>query len=275
MRFVFALLLTLVCHSLIADTHPLWVLPDGVPDPITADGHYSTNISFTTEAYQLDALSKVVAEANLVANQLELQELRPIVATNLIGGFIHPFGFAYTHQKIGNITTSNYCYFVSVGNRFSYLSRNGWRADCKEYQTKYIWPTDMLDTNAAVLLAGTWLRAAQMDVAALDHDLHLVVKPDNEAAAVPQGSFVPVYYVAWCKEWVDIPGIVSNTKPKWTAVASVRLFLPTKTLLEMRVEDPKYILRPPIVFTNLAFLLSPTNRPGDIHGLVQKKGADR
>jgi hypothetical protein len=60
----------------------------------------------------------------------------------------------------------------------------------------------------------------------------------------------PVYYVSWLKKTGGIGG-----------VASVRLFLPAKTLLQFRVEDSKYILRPPIAFTNLAELLSQTNAP--------------
>jgi hypothetical protein len=43
-------------------------------------------------------------------------------------------------------------------------------------------------------------------------------------------------------------------------MASVALFMPTKTLLQLRVEDTQYILRKPLQITNLDFLLSPSNK---------------
>jgi hypothetical protein len=44
-------------------------------------------------------------------------------------------------------------------------------------------------------------------------------------------------------------------------VAYVTLFAPTKTLLQLKVYDPKYILRKPLAFTNLAALFPDTNAP--------------
>jgi len=44
------------------------------------------------------------------------------------------------------------------------------------------------------------------------------------------------------------------------SVADVELFLPTKKLLQLDVDDPKYILRKPLVFTNLASLFPGTGR---------------
>jgi hypothetical protein len=185
----------------------------------------------------------------------------PITKTNLIGEFISPFGFAYTDQKIGNVTTSNYCYCVSIGNKFSYVNEVGWEDECKDYQKEYLWPIEKMDTNAAYQLATQWLMAVHMDVKALNRDLPLIIKMDNEVVWAPPGKFVPVYYVAWRKKMAEIPGLESADKNEWVAMASVRLFAPTKTLLELRVEDSKYILRPPIVFTNLAELLKQTNAP--------------
>lgn len=58
-------------------------------------------------------------------------------------------------------------------------------------------------------------------------------------------SFVPVYSVSWVSTAAG-----SSTK------ASVRLLAPTRTLLSLRVEESKYILRKPLQFTNLQELLS-------------------
>ncbi len=74
-------------------------------------------------------------------------------------------------------------------------------------------------------------------------------------AFTPEGDsgemFVPVYWVDWTLPEQEGHG----------STASVELFLPDKTIRQLRVEDAKYILRPPIVFTNLAELLSQTNTP--------------
>lgn len=62
--------------------------------------------------------------------------------------------------------------------------------------------------------------------------------------------FVPIYEVVW----------TSRKKPEgFAGAACVQLFAPTKTLLSLRVEDPKYILAPALRFTNLDWLLSQTN----------------
>jgi len=238
---------------------PVWKIPEGITNFNIANGQFTGDTLITTRAYQLEALNKVVFEANTVAKELNLPEDLPITKANIIGAFIHPFGFAYLYQKIGNVTTSNYCYCVSIGNKFSYVNEVGWEAECKGYQKDYVWPKEKMDTHAALRLATKWLKAVHMDVKALNRDLPLVVKMDNEVVWAPPGKFVPVYYVAWQKRLCEYPHMESESTNVWVAVASVRLFLPTKTLLELRVEDSKYILRPPIVFTNLAELLAQTN----------------
>jgi hypothetical protein len=93
-----------------------------------------------------------------------------------------------------------------------------------------------------------------MDVAALNRDCSVVVKPDSDYVHPPQGKFVPVYYVYWRKRTTEA-GRVADVP------AGIRVFTPDKTLLQLRVEDPKYILRSTLVFTNLTYLLSQTNAP--------------
>jgi hypothetical protein len=112
-------------------------------------------------------------------------------------------------------------------------------------EMKFRWPLNRIDTNAAYQLATQWLSAVSMDVAGLNQDCHRSIRP-----WIPEGAtnyFVPVYRVSWGKDGEP--------------VALVELFLPTKTLRDLRVEKSKYILRKPIVITNLDFLLSQTNAP--------------
>jgi hypothetical protein len=233
-------------------------LPPGVPNPIGPDGKYTPALVFTTKAYQDEAFRLVLQEANRVATELRLPEKLPITENDLVGRFISSFGYAHVKQAIGNVTTRNYTYYLSQGNKFSYLEGTHQAADCREYQRLYTWPLSRMDTNQAYELATQWLAALSMDVAALSRDCSVVVKPDSDYVHPPQGKFVPVYYVYWRKRNTEA-GRVADVP------AGVRVFTPNKTLLQLRVEDPKYILRAPVVFTNLHFLLSQTNEPVTPH----------
>ncbi len=108
-----------------------------------------------------------------------------------------------------------------------------------------------MDTNTAYQMATQWLAAIHMDVKALSRDCkaRIAVSPMwsglTELGDVPQKDFVPIYYVWWVPLENDAPG---------NSPASVELYLPDKGLIQLRVDDPKYILRPPLVFTNLATL---------------------
>jgi hypothetical protein len=236
-------------------------LPSGVPNPIGMDGKITDAIYFTTEVYKKEAFRRVLLEANVVARELNLKEKMPITESDLQEAFIPPFGYAYLRKSIGNVTTSNYCYCISRSNKFCYLIKKNLENTLSFYQANYMWPKGRMDTAGAYQMATQWLAAVHMDVKAMNHDLHLVIKPDDEYIAAPRGKFVPVYDVRWCKPWKPTPGIIEEDHGKWEPVVSVQLFTPTKTLLQMHVEDAKYILRPPIVFTNLAELLSQTNAP--------------
>jgi hypothetical protein len=237
----------------VAGTLPAWPaddLPPGVPNPIGPDGKYTPALMFTTKAYQDEAFRLVLQEANRVATELRLPEKLPITETDLAGRFINAFGYAHVQKAIGNVTTRNYTYYVSQGNRFSYLEGTHQQEDCRRYQRLYTWPLSRMDTNEAYQLASQWLAAVSMDVLALNRDCSVVVKPDRDYVHPPQGKFVPVYYVFWRKAGKE-----------GGSAADVRVFTPTKTLLQLRVEDPNYILRGPLLFTNLQFLLSQTNAP--------------
>ena len=223
-------------------------LPPGVPSPVGPDGRITGGLTFTTKDYQNEALRLVIQEANEVAKEMRLPENFPITETNIVRAFISPFGYAYAKKAIGNIGTTNYVYYVSQGNKFSYLERANQEVDCRKYERSYTWPLSRMDTNQAFQLATQWLAAASMDVASLNHDYPVFIETDNAYVHPPAGKFVPVYYVYWAK-----------AKKGMGSAASVRVFTPTNALLQLRVEDPKYILRKPLVFSNLTALLSQTN----------------
>jgi hypothetical protein len=155
-------------------------------------------------------------------------------------------------KALGNITTQTYSYSVSVDNKFSFLERNprGFtNEDLLQLKEEYLWSTNRIDTNNAYQLATQWLAGVKMDVAALNRDCRLSIR-----AWMPDGTngshFVPLYWVYWTK-----------IKGERDSVASIQFFEPTKTIWQLRVEKPEYILRTRLEVTNLDFLLSQTNSP--------------
>ncbi len=206
-------------------------------------------LNFTTPAYRKEALRLVIEEANRVAQELNLPENLPITESNLVEVFISlP---SMVRLGFGNITTSNYTYYATVGDKFSYLEKHFpdvMNKDYAELKAQYLWPMSRMDTNAAYQLATQWLAAASMDVPAISRDCNVHVE-----AFTPEGKtgahFVPLYRVYWTQK------NGSSVSP----AASIELFEPTKTLRQLRVNKSEYILRAPMQITNADFLLSQTN----------------
>lgn len=236
-------------------------LPSSVPPAYNPDGTYFYwGEKFTTRAYQKAAFNLVLEEANKVAKELSLPEAPLITITNLTEVHITGYGRSRIGIKpIGNVSTTNYCYCVSLDHKLSYVEGTHQDQDALEWRVKYKWPLSQMDTNTPYQLATQWMSAVSMDVNGLNRNCEVHVVPDRywNNPKFPQKTFVPIYEVYWLSR--------HNKAMHYGDAASVKLFLPTKTLMSLRVEDPKYILRPPIVFTNLAELLSDTNRSIPIH----------
>ena len=226
-------------------------------------GPYGTlKDSYTTYAYRAEARSLMIKEANRVAKDLNLPETLPITEGNVVGGFTSPFAFAYRLGMIGRVVTQNYDYAISVSNRFSYLTianYDFYDFACRKYLVNGMWPTNRIGTNGAYQLAVQWLAAAHMDVEGLNRDCKVSIEPSL--------SWSGIYTVAWCIS-TNITNPLNdlfstNRSRSYSYVpsgkASVELFEPTATLVQLRVEDAKYNLREPLVFTNLAELVGGTN----------------
>ena len=217
-------------------------LPPGVPRTVDTNGKTLwIKPQFTTPAFQKEALRLVVQEANVVAKELKLHDQLPITQSNIVEYFVGPFEYSYAYRRIGNITTKNYMYGAEAGDKFSVIADTHEKEKCWSYLDKgYVWPISRINTNSAYQLATQWLSAVRMDVAGLNRDCRVNVSVDSAYVQAPVGKFVPIYWVSWVPK--NGEGFSS---------ASVRLFTPTKTLLDLIVDDQKYILRKPLVFTNL------------------------
>jgi hypothetical protein len=157
----------------------------------------------------------------------------------------------------GVVCTSNYVYLVGRNNKLSELDVAGYDQTCLRLNKTSL-PVEQMDTNAAYQLATQWLATVSMDVNGLNRDCkaHVAVSAFWNGLAklgqVPQKTLVPIYFVWWTSPKNDAEGFGD--------VAYVELFLPTRKLIQMSVGDPNYILRNPLVFTNLASLFPGTGR---------------
>ena len=80
-------------------------------------------LTLVTPAYRKEALRLLIEEVNRVAKELQLPEKLPITESNLTASYLSPPNMAGRVPGFGNISTSNYVYFVTVGNKFSFLER--------------------------------------------------------------------------------------------------------------------------------------------------------
>ncbi|MGH7990451.1 MAG: hypothetical protein ACREDS_09725, partial [Limisphaerales bacterium] len=218
-------------------------LPAGVPKVVDTNGNVVfVNTMFTTPSYQKAAYKLVLKEANEVARELQLPEKLPITESNVAEFYISPFGFAYGYEKIGNITTKHYMYGIEQGDKFSDLSVANYNQTCLEYK-KQLLPIEQMNTNAAYQMATQWLSEASMDIKALNQDCQIRIEVNKFWNGLASGQkltgrqFVPIYDVWW---------LSSKDKSEGGDTAYVQLFAPTKTLLQLAVRDPKYILRKPL-----------------------------
>jgi hypothetical protein len=213
----------------------------------------------------------LLQEANRVAEELRFpDEDLPITETNVTELRAYPFGFSYFQRSMGGVVcTSNYVYLVGRDNKFCGLDVANYDQTCLRLEKTSL-PIEQMDTNAAYQLATQWLAALSMDVNGLNRDCkaHIALTPFWNGLAkfgqVPGKNFVPIYNVWWTTPENDAAGFGD--------VAYVELFLPTKKLLQLDVHDPKYILRKPLIFTNLNSLFPGTgritvftNEPGPIY----------
>jgi hypothetical protein len=210
----------------------------------------TNSLKYTTKAYEQEALRLVIRESNKVAEQLQLHESLPIMESNVTHHYIAPFGTSKTVKAIGNIATTNYAYYVSVDYKFSFLEELHHTRDLLRWSRRCWQPISQLDTNGAYQLAARWLKAVSMDVESLNSDCNLHVRPADIKGLGTNACFLPVYWVYW-----------TRGEEGHGSVASVELFAPTKTLLQLRVEDSDYILRQRVRFTNLDLLLSGSSKP--------------
>lgn len=210
--------------------------PTGGENPASAISRRLEAARAISEPYQEEALDALIREANDIARDLSLPGEVPITRTNLVEVFILPRQGSQSWKALGKIATRNYVYYASKANKFCYLERTHSEAQVAKWKRDYLWPISRIDTNGAYQMATQWLAAVSIDVQALNRDCKLRIQALTSQGRKQGARFLPIYTVYW----------VEGAEGHGSA-ASVQLFAPTQTLLHLRVEDPKYNLRRPLL----------------------------
>ena len=209
---------------------------------------------YTTRAYKEAALDVLLQEVNRVAHDMQLPEKLPIERADLVETHVAAPFWSEHVGGFGSITTRNYDYSASVGNKLSYIVRNLGPSDQREQaynnslKARYLAPINQMDTNAAHAMATQFLASAGVDVLALERDYR------KEILAWEVGDkFVPVYSIRWHQ-----PYDITSGPP---APAFVQLLAPERRLLQMHVESEKHLRRKRLVVPNRDRLLQQTEDP--------------
>ena len=221
-------------------------LPPGVARTVDTNGNVEFIEHFySSDAFEAEEFRLMIQEANHAAQALHLEEDFPITRSRVSGARTSPFGFYYNQGMMGYVATTNYTYRVLSGGKLDHVeidhSYEVWRGLQDE-----LLPERKVDNHAAYQLATQWLGSLSVDVKALNRDCQLTVASTPVLNYVGSGKkptrrmFAPTYDVTWR----------TTNGP----AAYVQLYLPDKLLIQLSIDDLKYNLRPPLVFTNMAAL---------------------
>lgn len=209
-------------------------------------------LKFTTPAYQAEALRLLIEEANVVAKELGLPEQLPITQSSLIEIIIPPprVGAAI---GLGNISTSNYTYYIHPGQKFALLTKAHLIATYESLEANR--PVGRIPTNV-FQIATQMLAAVEMDVSALNRDCD--VNTEAYVSKLGPGINRTRCLVTWQRRG-PVPN--GNPAPFLKNAARIEFLLETRELLLLRVFDRRYNLRRPVEIKNLQLLLERTNDP--------------
>jgi hypothetical protein len=178
--------------------------------------------------YRKAAMNVMIREANEYAERLCLPESLPITEKSLTEIHVSPPAFAERFGGLGSFRTERFSYAFGRGRRLSYITRlSSQRASVYETHVRLAIDPAAVNTERAYVLATQWLAAAFVDVQALSKTATPTVRPWR------------ILDIVTCKYTVEWQ---RDGEP----VAEVTLIEPTEELLVLRVEDPMYIIRPPL-----------------------------
>jgi hypothetical protein len=185
--------------------------------------------------YRESVLTLLLAEANQIADKLRLPDDLPITREKLTEVHVGPPALNNTFGgPNGSIRTRKFYYSFAFKGKLTSLGRLDLMSHSMlsneeltaAYKKRAI-SLSQVDTNAAWAAMQPYLRAGIMDVERLNRECRF------ELSHLEWGKLhVPIYYAVWTRNGED--------------VARIKLLMPDKILLALRIEDPDFSLRPGI-----------------------------
>jgi hypothetical protein len=242
-------------------------------------------------------MERMLAEANWAADRLKLTIKRPIEAADIQQVFVAspangvlqqakpsylpdtiygqhifdsdiPRGSRLRALKIGlrgNFATTNFEFEFDEGKLGRVL-----RLSCPnvEYYArdldKLVGKPSLINSAQAYQLATQWLAAVDVDLAVLEkarmpQAVHqLEYQPPGAANSV----FLPIFYVDWGTNFTGLNYIWFNKKnAPWHPSVEVEILGTTKELQNLRIADPSFSRRLPVLITNVLDLVRTPDPP--------------
>ncbi len=204
---------------------------------------------WTSPAYQSRAYQLMLAEANTVRKDLKLP-VDPIQPGDITEQYVRPPRFGYG----GHLTTARYDFQFDTAGKLQTLLRFSLVWPPEPIETTYgrlFKSPSLLDTNSAYQLATQWLAQLSVDVAALEAKYTASVGQQewsNKSKDPSKPVYLPVYLVRW-------------RAGRSKQAAEVHILGTTKELLMLRIDDPSFSSRAPLVITEPAELETRTLKP--------------
>lgn len=232
-------------------------------------------------AYRPIALQRILAEVNFSSERLKLPPPHPIKISDINNLFIGPPWYNVIQStnsnlskidKIrtgnigisGRIETTNYIYgFSEGGRRFSIV--NKLQPEEISHHRDWAEMPSLVNTDEAYQLATQWLASIDVNIALLKKKYGLQAKIEQSffwnqpglGLVHPPGdtnkTMLPIFNVTW------------GEGPGGEHPVQVRVFGPTKELMELHLFDSSLSRRPPMILSSVAgfekFINAQTNLP--------------
>lgn len=210
---------------------------------------FSAPLVSPTERYKREILRLMVAEANRIAAELQLDEQLPITKKDLILVSLIPAAKSY--GSVGVMDTRNYAYTMDMkdfGIVCSVIGHKGY-ADYLAAQTNYVLTISRFDSNHIFHVAMELMKKAGIDAEWLNRDCRVRIDFPKQKGLV-SNKFSPIYMVSWSpKNKPFMPG---------DGGGYVEFIEPTRKVRALNA-DLKFNLRKPLETVNLVQLSTPEN----------------
>jgi hypothetical protein len=191
-------------------------------------------------AYTYVAVAVMLAEANFIADRLQLPVSHPMVQDQLEYQLVIPPRMMFLSYSGGRIDVNGYAFCFPHQARYIQKVHSFEGASMAEENEILSHGASLIDTNGAYQLASNWLSLIEVDVRELEKTNHAEVR-QRFYYSTNGAVNLPVFEVRW-GEWND---------PKIEVSIDAR----SKEMVYIRQEDDAFLRRPEELIRNLDKLL--------------------